>query len=144
MGLDQYLIASFDPNIPGHREPDDDNLVDQLLSEGVTVFEWQKHARLNGWMERLWRMKHRQGPFYPNTYLEREEVDGKSTFDGQFLKLELYDLNWLEDDVDNNRLIFCTGFFWGNNYDAYSYFEAIGRAKRMVSRGYTIYYYCNW
>lgn len=134
MGLDQYAYA----RPPRKRNGDDDE----------QICDWRKHNRLQGWMEQLW---HDKG--CPNRKEEEED------FNCVELQLTESDLINLEDAIENFELPEANGFFWGSD----SYFwndendepfpeneywykqhdlNFVKEAKKMLDKGYRIYYSC--
>jgi len=134
MGLDQYAYA----RPPRKRNGDDDE----------QICEWRKHNRLQGWMEQLW---HDKG--CPNG--EEDSQD----FNCVELQLTESDLINLEDAIENFEFPEASGFFWGTD----SYFwndendepfpeneywykqhdlNFVEEARKMLDKGYRIYYSC--
>jgi len=132
MGLDQYAYA----RPPRKRNGDDDE----------QICDWRKHNRLQGWMEQLWNDKGR-----PNANEDNED------FNCVELQLTESDLINLEDAIYNFELPEASGFFWGN--DSYFWHDEndepfpeneywykqhdlnfIAEAKKMLDKGYRIYY----
>ena len=93
MGLDQYAYRRMP------HEDSDDN---------ITITEWRKHNRLQGWMEQLWEDKGR-----PNF----TEADSQAMGDFNCVELEitLSDLEQLEAHIENKSLPETGGFFFGND-----------------------------
>jgi hypothetical protein len=137
MGLDQYAYR---------RLPHED-------SDGnITISEWRKHNRLQGWMEQLWEDKGR-----PNAQ--------DSTWEGGFncveLEITLSDLEQLEAHVEDMALPETGGFFFGDDsfswtdendkpFEDGNYFhketdlEFIREARDAISDGQKVYYNCWW
>jgi len=132
MGLDQYAYA----RPPRKRNGDDDE----------QICDWRKHNRLQGWMEQLWNDKGR-----PNANEDNED------FNCVELQLTESDLINLEDAIYNFELPEASGFFWGS--DSYFWHDEndepfpeneywykqhdlnfIAEAKKMLDKGYRIYY----
>jgi hypothetical protein len=137
MGLDQTAYA----RPPRKRNSDDDEF----------LCEWRKHNRLQGWMENLWEGKGR-----PNS---RTEDDSMGDFNCVELQLTSSDIDELEYAIDNFELPETNGFFFGddsyfwNDEDGkpfpeneYYYKETdlifISEARKMLDKGYRIYYTC--
>ena len=139
MGLDQYAYR----RLP--HEDSDDN---------ITITEWRKHNRLQGWMEQLWEDKGR-----PNF----TEADSQAMGDFNCVELEitLSDLEQLEAHIENKSLPETGGFFFG--YDSFSltdendkpfedgdyYYKEtdlnfIREAREAISEGQEVYYNCWW
>jgi hypothetical protein len=132
MGLDQCAYA----RPPRKRNGDDDE----------RICDWRKHNRLQGWMEQLW---------YDKGCPNGKEDD--QDFNCVELQLTESDLINLEDAIYNFELPEANGFFWGTD----SYFwndendepfpeneywykqhdlNFIEEAKKMLDKGYRIYY----
>ena len=139
MGLDQYAYR----RLP--HEDSDDN---------ITITEWRKHNRLQGWMEQLWEDKGR-----PNF----TEADSQAMGDFNCVELEitLSDLEQLEAHIENKSLPETGGFFFGN--DSFSWtdendkpfedgdyyyketdLEFIREAREAIADGQKVYYNCWW
>ncbi len=139
MGLDQFAYR---------RLPDED-------SDGnITISEWRKHNRLQGWMEQLWEDKGR-----PNF----EEADSQAMGDFNCVELEitLSDLEQLEAHVENKSMPETSGFFFGDDSFSWAdendkpfkdgdYFhketdqEFIREAREAIADGQKVYYNCWW
>ena len=139
MGLDQFAYR---------RLPDED-------SDGnITITEWRKHNRLQGWMEQLWEDKGR-----PNF----TEADSQAMGDFNCVELEitLSDLEQLEAHVENKSLPETGGFFFGDDsfswadendkpFEDGNYFhketdlEFIREAREAIADGQKVYYNCWW
>jgi hypothetical protein len=116
MGLDQYAYVS---HRAGERDEYWETAVKNEAGEWVSdtaerpreIMYWRKHPNLQGWMERLWRQRLKDGP---------EPADpGSDTFNGVELELTWQDIDQLEQDVLQGRLPPTTGFFYGNDSDEY-------------------------
>ena len=133
MGLDMYAYA----RPPRKRNSEDD----------VQIAEWRKHNRLQGWMQQLWESKG-----CPNT---NEDGD----FNCVELQLTEEDINALEDDILTMTMPESNGFFWGsdsffwtdedgNDYPENSYYylerdlEFVTEARKMLDKGYRVFYSC--
>jgi hypothetical protein len=141
MGLDMYAYA----RPPRKRNSDDD----------VSICDWRKHNRLQGWMEDLWESKGR-----PNYKPSEDENDFSGDFNSVELQLTRADLYALEDDILNLDLPESDGFFWGSDsytwdnegkgteeiQDDYYYKEQdldfIKEAHKMIDKGYRVFYSC--
>tara|TARA_R110000824_G_scaffold235651_2_gene424484 strand:- start:282 stop:701 length:420 start_codon:yes stop_codon:yes gene_type:complete len=139
MGLDQYAYR---------RLPDED-------SDGnITIVDWRKHNRLQGWMERLWECKGR-----PNFDSSTDEAMG--SFNQVELEITLSDLEQLEAHVENKSLPETGGFFFGDDsfswtdenekpfedgdyYHKETDLEFIKEAREAISDGQKVYYNCWW
>lgn len=94
---------------------------------------WRKHPNLQGWMERLW--------------VEKEHPNANEEFNNLSVELTLDDLSELEVAVRNQELPETTGFFFGNNADAYykdEDLEFIQKAKQAISEGLSVRYRSSW
>ena len=100
MGLDMYAYA----RPPRKRNSDED----------VSICEWRKHNRLQGWMENLWENKGR-----PNWKPSEGENDFSGDFNSVELQLTRADLYNLKDDILSLNLPESDGFFWGS--DSYTW-----------------------
>ncbi len=139
MGLDQFAYRRL-PN-----EDSDDN---------ITISEWRKHNRLQGWMEQLWEDKGR-----PNFTEANSESMGD--FNCVELEITLSDLEQLEAHIENKSLPETGGFFFGN--DSYNWededgkpfpegdyyyketdLEFIEEARKAIADGQKVYYNCWW
>ena len=141
MGLDMYAYA----RPPRKRNGDED----------VSICDWRKHNRLQGWMENLWENKGR-----PNWKPSEDENDFSGDFNSVELQLTRADLYALEDDILNLDLPESDGFFWGSDsytwdnegkgteeiQDDYYYKEQdldfIQEAHKMLDKGYRVFYSC--
>ena len=139
MGLDQFAYR---------RLPDED-------SDGnITITEWRKHNRLQGWMEQLWNDKGR--PF--NGELDDNPM---GSFNCVEVEVTLSDLEQLEAHVENKSLPETGGFFFGDDsfswtdendkpFEDGNYFhketdlEFIREAREAISDGKEVYYSSWW
>jgi hypothetical protein len=139
MGLDQFAYR---------RLPDED-------SDGnITITEWRKHNRLQGWMEQLWEDKGK-----PNF----KEADSQAMGDFNCVEVEitLSDLEQLEAHVENKSMPETGGFFFGDDSFSWTdsndkpfkdgdYFhketdlEFIREAREAISDGQEVYYSSWW
>jgi len=138
MGLDMYAFA----RPPRKRNSDED----------VSICDWRKHNRLQGWMEDLWEAKGR-----PNRKDDNGEVIEE--FNCVELQLTRADLYALEDDILEMNMPEVGGFFWGD--DSYSWTDDDGKpypdneyyhkeqdlnfvteAHKMLDKGYRVFYTC--
>ena len=140
MGLDMYAYA----RPPRKRNSDED----------VSICDWRKHNRLQGWMENLWENKGR-----PNYKPSEEENDFSGDFNCVELPLTRADLYDLQDDIVNFNLPEAEGFFFGSDSyfwekeegvpypeNEYYYKEQdlnfIAEAHKMLDKGYRVFYRC--
>jgi hypothetical protein len=137
MGLDMYAYA----RPPRKRNNDED----------LHIAEWRKHNRLQGWMQELWESKG-----CPNADTEGNPM---GDFNSVEMKLTLADIYALEDAILTMTMPESNGFFWGsdsffwadedgNDYpeDRYYYLESdlqfVDDAKKMLDKGYRVFYSC--
>jgi hypothetical protein len=109
--------------------------------------EWRKHNRLQGWMQELWESKG-----CPNA---KEDGD----FNCVELQLNAQDIDELEDAILTMSMPESNGFFWGsdsffwtdedgNDYPENSYYyleqdlEFVTEARKMLDKGYRVFYSC--
>ena len=141
MGLDMYAYA----RPPRKRNSDED----------VSICDWRKHNRLQGWMEDLWESKGR-----PNYKPSEDKNDFSGDFNCVELQLTRADLYTLEDDILNLDLPEAGGFFWGNDsytwdnkgnatdeiQSDYYYREQdlnfLTEAHKMLDKSYRVFYSC--
>ena len=133
MGLDMYAFA----RPPRKRNSDED----------VGICDWRKHNRLQGWMQELWESKG-----CPNA---KEDGD----FNCVELQLNAQDIDELEDAILTMSMPESDGFFWGsdsffwadedgNDYPENSYYyleqdlEFVTEARKMLDKGYRVFYSC--
>ena len=129
MGLDQFAYR---------RLPDED-------SDGnITISEWRRHNRLQGWMEQLWEDKGR-----PNF----KEADSQAMGDFNCVEVEvtLSDLEQLEAHVENKSLPETGGFFFGSDsYEEYEEYhketdlQFISEGREAIADGQEVYYSSWW
>ena len=93
MGLDQYAYTR-----PQRKRNSD---------EDISIMEWRKHNRLQGWMQNLWESKG-----CPNAQTEGDEM---GDFNCVELELTSQDIDDLESAINNFELPESNGFFWGSD-----------------------------
>ena len=137
MGLDMYAYA----RPPRKRNSDED----------VSICDWRKHNRLQGWMSDLWEAKG-----CPNRKDEGNEFGDFNCVELPLTRADLYDL---QDAIVNFNLPESNGFFWGNDSyfwtdedgepypdNEYYYKEQdlnfVAQAHKMLDKGYRIFYSC--
>ena len=106
MGLDAY--AGFQEPQPENVEPINSDAFYETL-QGGDEFYWRKHARLQEYMQRLWRERKfgKEGK-----YMQGLHMDGKHDY-AEVMFLEREDIVRLQELVENDDLPFCPdGFFW--------------------------------
>lgn len=133
MGLDMYAYA----RPPRKRNRDND----------ISIVEWRKHNRLQGWMQQLWESKG-----CPNA---NEDGD----FNSVEMELTAEDINALEDDILTMTMPESNGFFWGSDsffwtdeegkdYPENSYYylerdlEFVTDARKMLDKKHRVFYSC--
>jgi hypothetical protein len=129
MGLDQFAYR---------RLPDED-------SDGnITITEWRKHNRLQGWMEQLWNDKGR--PF--NGELDDNPM---GVFNCVEVEVTLSDLEQLEAHVENKSMPETGGFFFGSDsYEEYEKYhkesdlQFISEGREAIADGQEVYYSSWW
>ena len=123
MGLDMYCLKTKD-------EITSD--VDFKVENSEQVSYWRKHSDLHGWMQRLYYQKGGQD----------------ESFNCVNVKLDLQDLNSLEEDILGNNLPNTSGFFFGNSYldddEKQQDMQEIVKLKLAILKEYTVYYTSWW
>jgi hypothetical protein len=139
MGLDMYAYSA---NKAGAQTEywDNGEFVGEEFKSTCTkpkeIMYWRKHPNLHGWMENLWIRKGR-----PDA--ERDA----DTFNGIELELTWEDLMELEYDIAHKALPSTTGFFFGDDSDAYykkQDQEFIKEAKADLLCGLKVFYNSSW
>ena len=129
MGLDQYAYK---------RDADEDE------DGNITIAEWRKHNRLQGWMEDLWEDKGR-----PN--FKKSESQAMGDFNCQPVELTVSDIEQFEAHVTNKSLPETQGFFFGS--DSYEEYEKhhketdlqfIEDAREALGDGKKVFYDSWW
>lgn len=98
---------------------------------------WRKNRFLHNWI-------------FENVYVPKKKAvnDIVDEFNGEFVRLNIYDLLRLKDDIINKNLPDTHGFFWGDHdYDddmQQEDLEFIKRAINAIEQGYDLYYYSSW
>lgn len=132
MGLDMYAfsVAAADAG---------DNVVDLETNYGTDnevekteLFYWRKFNALHGWMENLYRLK-----------------GGTAvSFNCNTVRLDAKDLDRLEMDTGNNKLVPINGFFFGEQTiypeDLESIALFIAKARQALADGNAVYYDSWW
>jgi len=114
MGLDQYA-ESRDSN-----------------GDSNEIACWRKHSALEGWMEKLYRLK-----------------GGEGRFNGKAVELTYEDIDLLESVVKDDALPVTVGFFFGgdSSEDAYkkkATLNFINSARKEMLRGKEVFYSSSW
>lgn len=123
MGLDMYAYVA-------NKEQNHDS-----DSESQEIAYWRKHPNLHGWMEKLWRSKNDLGDL------------NDPMFNGVELELTFDDIMQLEEDIKNGNLPSTSGFFFGDNSDAYykeQDLEFVYEAKSRLFLGQRVFYNSSW
>ena len=139
MGLDMYAYSANKAGVQTEYW-ENSNIIDGEVVSTCTkpkeIMYWRKHPNLHGWMENLWQRKGRPGA----------ESDA-DIFNGIELELTWEDLMELEYDIAHKALPSTTGFFFGDDSDAYykkQDQEFIKEAKADLLCGLKVYYNSSW
>jgi hypothetical protein len=132
MGLDMYAFTVA-------ADAAGDNVVDLDINYGTDnelaktdLFYWRKFNALHGWMEDLYRIK----------------GGAKESFNCTTVRLEAVDLDRLEMDTGNNKLVPINGFFFGAQTiypeDLESVADFIAKARQALAGGKAVFYDSWW
>jgi hypothetical protein len=125
MGLDMYAF-SVSQELAGDVE------VDFKSDDQERLFYWRKFNALHGWMEDLYRSK----------------GGTKDDFNCTTVRLDLKDLDRLEMDASNSKLVPRSGFFFGsqNIYpeDMETVPEFVAKAREAITEGKAVFYDSWW
>jgi hypothetical protein len=132
MGLDMYAFTVA-------ADAAGDNVVDLDINYGTDneiekteLFYWRKFNALHGWMEDLYRIK----------------GGAKESFNCTTVRLDAKDLDRLEMDTGNNKLVPINGFFFGAQTiypeDLESIADFIAKARQALAGGKAVYYDSWW
>ena len=126
MGLDMYAFI-VDADKVG------DKVTDVALGDDATeICYWRKFNALHGWMENLYRLKY----------------GTKESFNCTTLRLDARDLDCLEMDTGNNKLIPRNGFFFGaqeiDSEDLESVATFVKVARQAIADGKAVFYDSWW
>ena len=132
MGLDMYAFTVA-------ADAAGDNVVDLDINYGTDnelakteLFYWRKFNALHGWMEDLYRIK----------------GGAKESFNCTAVRLDAKDLDRLEMDTGNNKLVPINGFFFGAQTiypeDLESIADFIAKARQALAGGKAVYYDSWW
>ncbi len=128
MGLDMYAFtvpAEWAGDTETDYTPDADR-------ETTELFYWRKFNALHGWMEDLYRSKY----------------GAKASFNCTTVRLNSKDLDRLEMDTGNNKLIPINGFFFGDQVvypeDLESVAQFIHNARHALADGKAVFYDSWW
>lgn len=124
MGLDMYAF-SVSQEVAGDVEVD-------FQSDGDRLFYWRKFNALHGWMEDLYRSK----------------GGTEDDFNCTTVRLDLKDLDRLEMDAGNNKLVPRSGFFFGSQdiypEDMETVPEFVAKAREAITEGKAVFYDSWW
>ena len=126
MGLDMYAFIVDAEVARG-------GVVDVALGDGATeICYWRKFNALHGWMEDLYRQK----------------GGSKESFNCTTVRLTANDLDRLEMDTGNNKLVPVNGFFFGvqeiDSEDIESVAGFVKLARQAISDGKAVFYDSWW
>jgi len=127
MGLDMYAFAVNADSVG-------DSVVDVALGDGAEqISYWRKFNALHGWMEDLYRLK----------------GGAKQDFNCTTVRLTANDLDRLEMDTGNNKLVPRNGFFFGQTDEIYPEdLESVGDfvkvARQAIADGKAVFYDSWW
>lgn len=126
MGLDMYAFI-VDADKVG------DKAIDVALGDGATeICYWRKFNALHGWMEDLYRQK----------------GGSKESFNCTTVRLTADDLDRLEMDTGNNKLVPINGFFFGAQEiypeDLESVATFVKVARQAIADGKAVFYDSWW
>jgi hypothetical protein len=133
MGLDMYAFsvsaqAAGDNEVDFKREDESGN----TLYHTEEIFYWRKFNALHGWMEQLYRAK----------------GGTAESFNCNTVRLDAKDLDRLEMDTGNNKLVPINGFFFGEQTlypeDLESIADFIAKARQALAGGKAVYYDSWW
>jgi hypothetical protein len=132
MGLDMYAFTV-------NAKDAGDNVVDLETNYGTDnelakteLYYWRKFNALHAWMENLYRLK-----------------GGTAvSFNCNTVRLDAKDLDRLEMDTGNNKLVPVNGFFFGEQTiypeDLESVADFIAKAREALDYGKAVYYDSWW
>jgi hypothetical protein len=127
MGLDMYAFAVNADSVG-------EGVVDVALGDNpVQISYWRKFNALHGWMEDLYRLK----------------GGAKDSFNCTTVRLDLQDLDRLEMDTGNNKLVPRNGFFFGDTSTIYpedleSVADFVKVAREAIAEGKAVFYDSWW
>ncbi len=127
MGLDMYAFTVNADSVG-------DKATDVALGDNaMEICYWRKFNALHGWMEDLYRLK----------------GGSKESFNCTTVRLTLKDLDRLEMDTGNNKLVPRNGFFFGQTDEIYpedleSVPVFIKTAREAISDGKAVFYDSWW
>lgn len=124
MGLDMYAYKTREQVVEyGFETP----------LNSILIQQWRKHPNLHGWMEQLYQRK-------------VGFMSGSEMFNCITLRLDLADINALEQAVKNDQLPETTGFFFGISRPEEKHLDLhfIEVARQAINDGYTVFYGSWW
>ena len=127
MGLDMYAFT-VDATTVG------DGVTDVALGDSaMQICYWRKFNALHGWMEDLYRLK----------------GGSKDSFNCTTVRLTANDLDRLEMDTGNNKLVPRNGFFFGDTSTIYpedieSVADFVRLAREAIADGKAVFYDSWW
>ena len=127
MGLDMYAFTVNADSVG-------DGVVDVALDvdTATEIFYWRKFNALHGWMEDLYRQKRGL----------------RHDFNCTTVRLTANDLDRLEMDTGNNKLVPVNGFFFGaqeiDSEDLESVSDFIKVARQALANGKAVFYDSWW
>jgi hypothetical protein len=150
MGLDQYAYVALNA-----KERDDYyQSLEGKFVEGVwtvttktkprDIAYWRKHPNLQGWMQRLWLQKN---GFAVNSTDQFIGNKVPPNFNGIELELTREDIDCLEQDIQNRKLPFTQGFFFGSPADDYYREQDLKfcrEARAELFLGLKVFYNSSW
>ena len=127
MGLDMY---AFSVDVEVARGGVVDVALD--VDTATEIFYWRKFNALHGWMEDLYRQK----------------GGSKESFNCTTVRLTANDLDRLEMDTGNNKLVPVNGFFFGaqeiDSEDLESVATFVKVARQALAEGKAVFYDSWW
>ena len=133
MGLDMYA-CTMRAEFVGDRQTDVMPTTDEEREQAelTDIAYWRKFNHLHGWMENLYREKGGQ----------------ENIFNCRTVRLELDDLERLEQALKNDELKHTPGFFFGGeeiySEDIKATNEFIATARDAIQNGLTVFYDSWW
>lgn len=127
MGLDMYAFTVNADSVG-------DATVDVALGDdAMQISYWRKFNALHGWMEDLYRQK----------------GGSKASFNCTTVRLTANDLDRLEMDTGNNKLVPRNGFFFGDTSTIYpedleSVADFVKVAREAIADGKAVFYDSWW
>lgn len=98
--------------------------------DSTEIGRWWKHPNLHGWMEGLYR----------------EKQGGQVVFDCATVRLNLADLDALQEAVEEGSLPVTRGFFFGESQpeDRDLDLAFIAKAREAIAEGFVVFYDSWW